>query len=304
MRYERIFPPGLVKAGKIVGRAVALLPVLIIAATLLWAVLDSGLLWRSGVLEGRPETLAAPDGSTATLAVFLAALVGANILGLLQLWTSSAEAYNGCWDWLQGTESFWNCTKGLARPIVALAAVLFSGSAIHKVVTNGPECPDCPPRPPPVEEVLPPQALRVHFDNAGIDRVTRELNGKGTDLGPERAASVATIVATLARCADPDKSTVEVTVVGFASDDGFNGLEKEDSDDLNVQAANDRAAALHDALKDKVDGVTVRKRDNWTRFDEMQFDRNERMPVRDSVADRIALLDVSGDTLGKCRIIQ
>ncbi|MDE0102859.1 MAG: hypothetical protein OXN89_10810 [Bryobacterales bacterium] len=48
----------------------------------------------------------------------------------------------------------------------------------------------------------------------------RELNGYGTDLGPERAASVDAIVATLARCVDPDGSAVEETVAGFASDDG------------------------------------------------------------------------------------
>lgn len=304
MRYERIFPPGLVKAGKIVGRAVALLPVLIIAVALLWAVLESGLSWRTNVPEGRLEVLDVPNGSTAPLAVFLAALVGSNFLGWLQLGSSSTEAYNGCWYWLQGIESYWNCTKGLARPIVALAAVLFSGSAIHKFVTNGPECPDCLSTRPPIEEVLLPQALRVHFDNAETDPGTADLNGKGTDLGSERAASVDAIVATLAHCVDSGNSHVEVTVVGFASNDGFSGFPKKVSDKLNVQAANRRATALQDALKHKVDGLTVRKRDDWKKFDEMQIDRNKRMPGRDPIADRIALLDVSGNTLGKCRIIQ
>ena len=300
---------------KFAGRSLILVPILVLAVWLLAKVVEVARLIGNILNEGSLETVLAVASAGGIVTGVIAALAVTRALALGQLLTSIIEAANGCWEYILGRESYWSASKALVRPSAALAGLLLSGGIVYRVITNPVDCSecvaDCPEcvTPPPVEQVLLPETLRIHFDNAGLNERRDGLSGKGVQVDPERTASLDAINATLAHCVDAETGSIDVTVHGFASDDNFDGLNKEKSEDFNLKAANHRAAAVHKALVDKVSNVTVRRAKVLETYGEMIAKRDEMILVkdgtqRDPFGDRVVLLQLSGDTAGKCRVMQ
>lgn len=149
-----------------------------------------------------------------------------------------------------------------------------------------------------------PIHLLVHFENAGIDAAD-ELTERGTTLNDARRAGLEEVVEVLRPCAASDRP-VTIRPYGFASDDPFPGDVRE-SDRLNVEAANRRARAAHDALAALIEpGMTIEAPVVWERFEEMANARNSMIRVpegsdRDSLADRVVVLRLT--STGACRAV-
>lgn len=145
--------------------------------------------------------------------------------------------------------------------------------------------------------ILPIHPL-VHFENAELG-ADGKLTGRGTTLNDARKGALTKIVEALRPCAAADRS-VTIKPYGFASDDPFlvPGVDSEDSDRLNVDAANRRARAVHKALDTLIEreaGMTVEAPIVWETFERMQNERNSMIRVpegagRDPFADRVVLL--------------
>lgn len=158
--------------------------------------------------------------------------------------------------------------------------------------------------------VLPIHPL-VHFENAEIDASVEpaELAARGTALNDAQKAVLNRVVEALRPCAAPDRP-VAIKPYGFASDDPIQirGAEPDESDRLNVEAANRRARGVYDELIESVapnvPGMTVEAPIVWREFDEMRNVRNSMIRVpeeseRDPSADRVVLLSLT--STGACR---
>ena len=149
-----------------------------------------------------------------------------------------------------------------------------------------------------------PIHLLVHFENAGVDAAD-ELTERGTTLNDARRAGLEEVVEALRPCAASDRP-VTIRPYGFASDDPFPGDVRE-SDRLNVEAANRRARAAHEALAALIEpGMTIEAPVVWERFEEMANARNSMIRVpegsdRDSLADRVVVLRLT--STGDCRAV-
>ena len=175
-----------------------------------------------------------------------------------------------------------------------------------------------PSRPPVTYVVAPDSVLTVlqihpvmHFENAEIDASVEPfgLTERGTTLDDARQAALQRMVEALRSCAASDPP-VAIRPYGFASDDPFQGggAELEDSDRLNVEAANRRARSVYGALdmlaRSVAPGVEVEAPMEWSDFDEMRRVRNSMIVVpdksaRDPFADRVVLLSLT--STGACR---
>ena len=168
------------------------------------------------------------------------------------------------------------------------------------------------PRRPPVTYVFSPDFMLsvlplnplVHFENAAVGSAG-ELTERGTTLQDARRVPLKEFVQKLRRCAASDRP-VTIKPYGFASDDPFltPGVDSEESDELNVDAANRRARAVYDALTELISeliepeepgGMTVEAPTEWNTFEEMTSERNSMIRVpdgsnRDPFADRVAVL--------------
>ena len=176
-----------------------------------------------------------------------------------------------------------------------------------------------PPRPPvtPVTYVFSPDSILsraqlsvlplnplVHFEKAAVGDAG-ELTERGTTLHDARRAPLKEFVRKLGQCATSDRP-VTIRPYGFASDDPFliPGIDSEESDELNVDAANRRARAVYDALNELISeliepeepgGMTVEAPTEWNTFEKMTSERNSMIRVpdgsdRDPFADRVAVL--------------
>lgn len=169
-----------------------------------------------------------------------------------------------------------------------------------------------PPRRPPVVYVSPDSILSVlpihplvHFENAAIDGAG-ELTERGTTLHDARRTVLREDIEALRPCATLDRP-VTIRPYGFASDHLFQmpGVDRDESDRLNVEVANRRAGAVYDALAElSGPGMTVEAPIVWERFDEMVNARNSMIRVpdgsdRDPSADRVVVLHLM--SLGACR---
>ena len=152
-----------------------------------------------------------------------------------------------------------------------------------------------------------PVHLLVHFRNAELAE-KGTLGDRGMVLEPEHRRMLEETVNALARCAAPD-SPVEIKPYGFASSAPFAGVEN--SDDLNVRAANRRANAVYRELGElttDMRNVNIESPPVWREFDEMIEERNARISspsrergeerTRDSFLDRVVVLDLL--TRGRC----
>lgn len=175
-----------------------------------------------------------------------------------------------------------------------------------------------PPPPPPVNAVYmvsgadPGQPfsahLLVHFDNAAIDE-QGELAERGVSLDDARTEDLRATVETLGRKCVTAERGVAIRPYGFASDDTFDGLPDE-SDQLNVAAANQRGRVVQEALvkiAEDVAGVTVEPAKVWKNLTQMARKRNSMIKFanendRNAFADRVVILFVSDS--GLCRIQQ
>lgn len=115
-----------------------------------------------------------------------------------------------------------------------------------------------PPRPPLIYvspdsmlSVLPIHPL-VYFENAAVDG-ERVLTERGITLPDARRAVLKEDLEALRPCATPDRP-VTIRPYGFASDDSFAipGVDRDESDRLNVDVANRRARAVYDALNELI----------------------------------------------------
>lgn len=158
------------------------------------------------------------------------------------------------------------------------------------------------------DPVLLPVQLVVPFENAQIDD-DRNLTGQGTSLDVVRKKMLRTTIKTLTQCVPSDRSDGGVTIqpYGFASDDKFQGLPCEESDCLNVQAANRRAKAVYKRLKELVKdkpGLTITEPEPWHDLKAMKHKRNSMIQVpetkRDAFSDRVVVLFLL-DT-GNCKV--
>ncbi len=155
-------------------------------------------------------------------------------------------------------------------------------------------------------DALLPVHLLVHFDNAAIDQ-DGEFTGRGVSVDNARREELRTTVETLGSCVAPGHE-VTIQPYGFASDDGFRGLQHERSNQLNVEAANRRATVVHEALAmfaDRVFGVAVEAPRKWKDLPTMIQARDSMVPVaegndRNAFADRVVILFVSDS--GVCRM--
>lgn len=168
------------------------------------------------------------------------------------------------------------------------------------------------PRRPPVVYVSPDSMLSVlplhplvHFENAAVDGAG-ELTERGTTLHDARKTVLREDIEALRPCAAPDRP-VTIRPYGFASDHLFQvpGVDRDESDRLNVEVANRRAGAVYDALAELSEpDMTVETPIVWERFDEMVNVRNSMIRVpegsdRDPSADRVVVLHLI--SLGACR---
>ena len=175
----------------------------------------------------------------------------------------------------------------------------------------------------PVAYVLSPDSMLsvlrvhplVHFENAEVGP-TDELTERGVTLSAARETALDEVVEALRPCAAPERP-VTIRPYGFASDDPFldrfsDGI-RDDSDELNVAAANRRAEAVHAALAKLTEsaapdepGMTVEAPIAWSGFDEMVEARNAmiRVPAdsaRDPFDDRVVVLRMM--STGACRAV-
>ena len=175
-----------------------------------------------------------------------------------------------------------------------------------------------PSRPPVTYVVAPDPMLTVlqiqpvvHFENAEIDVSVEPfgLTERGTTLDDARQAALQRMIEALRPCAASDPP-VSIRPYGFASDDPFQGggAGLDDSDRLNVEAANRRARSVYGALdmlaRSVAPGVEVEAPMEWSDFDEMRRVRNSMIVVpdesaRDPFADRVVLLSLT--STGACR---
>ena len=157
--------------------------------------------------------------------------------------------------------------------------------------------------------VLPIHPL-VHFENAAVDS-ERVLTERGVTLSDARRAVLEADIEALRPCAVPDRP-VTIRPYGFASDDRFAipGVDLDESDRLNVDAANRRAWAAYDALNELIEenelSMVVKKPFKWETIKEMRDERNSMIRVpqgsdRDPFADRVAVLHLM--SLGTCRAV-
>lgn len=183
--------------------------------------------------------------------------------------------------------------------------------------------PPAEPSRPPVAYVLSPDSMLsvlrvhplVHFENAEVGP-TDELTERGVTLSTAREAALEEVVEALRPCAVPERP-VTIKPYGFASDDPFldqfsDGI-RDDSDELNVEAANRRAEAVHAAFAKLAEsaapdepGMTVEAPIAWGGFDEMVEARNAmiRVPAdseRDPFDDRVVVLRMM--STGACRAV-
>lgn len=160
--------------------------------------------------------------------------------------------------------------------------------------------------------VLPIHPL-VHFENADVGPAG-ELTERGVTLSDARKAALEEVVEALRPCAAADRP-VTIRPYGFASDDPFrffDGL-RDDSDELNVEAANRRAKAVHEALvqltgpgEPDEPAMTVEAPIAWDEFEEMVEARNAMIRVpeegtRDPFDDRVVVLNMV--STGACRAV-
>lgn len=146
------------------------------------------------------------------------------------------------------------------------------------------------PPPPPADPPLPATYVvsagpalhllpAVHFQNAEID-AAGALTGPGTTLDDARRTTLETVVRSLLLpCRDRQ---VTITPYGFASDDNFRGVSKEESDRLNTEAANRRASAVYAALQQfsgDIGGLTIEPPAKWAGFEEMKTRRDSMVRV-------------------------
>ena len=160
-------------------------------------------------------------------------------------------------------------------------------------------------RPPDAEQAtLLPVHLLLHFRNAQLSEPNGGLSGSGVDLEPLHKRMLAATVNTLRRCADQE-NPVRIRPYGFASSKPFAG--RDDTNDLNVMAANRRARAVYKALNERLpDGslVNVEEPPRWDTFGEMVKVRDACIEspsgerVRDPFLDRVVVLDLQ--TPGRC----
>ena len=167
------------------------------------------------------------------------------------------------------------------------------------VATPEAECPRGCRRQPTQRLTLAPVHLLVHFRNAELAGPYGDLSGAGVVLEPVHQLMLRTTVKTLAACATPG-NPVRIRPYGFASSAPFAG--RDDSDELNVRAANWRAREVHEKLRllshSHVPDVRVEEPPEWETFDEMVAERNACIPSpsppwewdRDSFLDRAVVL--------------
>lgn len=174
------------------------------------------------------------------------------------------------------------------------------------------------PSRPPVAYVLSPDSMLsvlrvhplVHFENAEVGPAG-ELTERGVTLSAARKAAIEEVVEALRPCAAADRP-VTIRSYGFASDDPFRSSDgiRDDSDELNVEAANRRAMAVHEALAQLTGpgepGMTVEAPIAWDGFAEMVEARNMmiRVPTesaRDPFDDRVVVLNMM--STGACRAV-
>ena len=153
--------------------------------------------------------------------------------------------------------------------------------------------------------MLLPVHFLLHFQNAQLSEPNGGLNGSGVDLEPLHEGMLGAIVNTLRKCADQE-NPVRIRPYGFASSKPFAG--RDDTDDLNVMAANRRARAVYKALNEngRLDGshVNVEEPPRWDTFAAMVKERDACIESpsgergRDPFFDRVVVLDLQ--TPGRC----
>ena len=190
---------------------------------------------------------------------------------------------------------------------VGLPSVLFSSysaiqpTAIQPTVTLDPKYVIAK-----ADSSLLPVQLVVPFENAATN-MDGELTERGTSLDAVRKATLEKTMHMLAGCVTPE-GKVSIQPYGFASDDPFLGMPRNESDKLNVRVANSRAEAVYKALMDLPNnGVKIRGPKLWANIKEMESRRNSMIVVpeetdRDAVSDRVVLLSLS-DPPGNCKLV-
>lgn len=159
--------------------------------------------------------------------------------------------------------------------------------------------------PPPGQATLLPVHFLLHFRNAQLSDPNGALSGSGVVLEPLHEGMLGAIVNTLRECAEQGSPPVRIRPYGFASSTPFAG--RDDTDDLNVMAANQRASAVYEALRGRLSGdrhVSVEEPPKWDTFEKMVEVRDSciespsREMDRDSFLDRVVVLELQ--TSGRC----
>lgn len=155
------------------------------------------------------------------------------------------------------------------------------------------------------QATLLPVHLLLHFRNAQLSEPNGDLSGSGVDLEPLHKRMLTATVNTLRRCANQE-NPVRIRPYGFASSKPFAG--RDDTNDLNVMAANRRARAVYKALNEngRLDGshVNVEEPPRWDTFAAMVKERDACIESpsgergRDPFFDRVVVLDLQ--TPGRC----
>ena len=182
----------------------------------------------------------------------------------------------------------------LALAVVTAASVVFSYCAFNQLLMYEER----------VKMEIRPVHLLLHFRNAQLSEPNGGLSGSGVDLEPLHKRMLDATVNTLRECADQE-NPVRIRPYGFASSKPFAG--RDDTNDLNVMAANRRARAVYKALKERLpDGslVNVEEPPRWDTFAAMVKERDACIESpsgergRDPFFDRVVVLDLQ--TPGRC----
>ena len=247
--------------------------------------------------------------------VLLTMLVAAGKLSLAKRLDEFVETLNeakdSTADYLQCYHGWTKCMQSWLKPGLYLGVVLaFTGwyglgsatapEEITYLVSqsagyDGPNPPEVR-----VQRVRIPVPLNLHvgFDSAGLD-VNDRPTGPGAKLEPLRQKALEPTVQMLKNCAIGTGESIEVNILGFASNEPFRSFSFDDAknDNLNRDTANQRASSVYEALQAMLEDhprVQIHKPTPWKTHEEMRMSRDETVTAdqHDHYAHRVVVLQV------------
>ncbi len=268
------------------------------------------LFWIAGGIEKAPGT--AVD---ALPVVVLTMLVATGKLTIARRLDGFAKTLNAAKtstaEYLQCDHGWTHCMRSWLKPGLYLGVVLaFTGwyglgsvsapdeityLVIQSAGGGGPHPPGGPTQ---RVRVPVPFNLHVGFDGASLD-VNGRPSGPGVELEAVRWTALEPTVQMLKNCAAGTKEPLEVSILGFASNEPFRSFADDEAANnaLNLDAADKRASSVYGFLQEKLQnqpGVQLSKPTPWPTHKAMLSSRHGTVTAdqNDHYAHRVVVLQV------------